>query len=198
MEDEEVRCKRKSEKKNDGCKGSLQPLSEWERKKQKILDDGVKSYYSARSIHKPAIRVNSSKGIHYVQYKDAYGNWNTIGKLSAKNLGTAFGMRMDDIDDHERKKWKAHGIRKGVITDLETEEEFDRASRDFQGKLDAYVKTFLDRRKLTRKKKKQMKALIRVMKPEVQRERREEAREEGTKRREEKVVDTTQEASTPT
>ena len=173
----------KTEENHGGCKDLIQP--EWEKKKEEILNPS--DYHRYRARYKPSIRINSSKGKYYVQYKNCWNQWDTIGELNPRNLGTAFGIFMDDIRKIEELRWKKTGIEKGALKSEEDEKEFDRASKDWQGKLDKTIEVSTARSARGRKRrKKQMKALRQVMTPEkdLKVPKREEEDQEEEKRNE--------------
>jgi hypothetical protein len=152
-----------SKEENDGsCKSSLQP-SEWEKEK-KFISDSAKTQ---RNFSRPGIRINTSKGKRYVQVKDIFGKWNTVGELNPRNLGTAFGIFMDGIEETENTRWKDHGIKKGAIKSFEDLREFKESSQDDEVKIKKTWEMFDKRLKANRKlRKKQFKALRKVMTPE--------------------------------
>jgi hypothetical protein len=111
------------------------------------------------------MRINGAKGHYYVQVKDATGRWETVGELNAKNLGLAFGMMMEDVNELEKIRVQAQGIKHGAIYDPDSLKEFEEAAKDREGRAENEIEMFRKSTAKTRKeRKKAMRKLVSKLK----------------------------------
>jgi hypothetical protein len=105
-----------SERNDVSCKATLQPT--------------LKKEYKSKGSW-PAMRINKSKGIEYVQVKGYYGNtWLTVGKASPENLGYARRIVEDLCSSRIRDTAKELGTNHGLLDTKEKRDAYDNTSEN--------------------------------------------------------------------
>jgi hypothetical protein len=121
----------------------------------------------------PAVRVNTSKGYSYSQFKGSNGKWETIGRLDEKSLSMAYSMMIEAYERQKQTEVKALAKKHGIIVDNlrdfhrfdshPSDKQLDEDMRTIQEYLDAQAKMSRDNMRRFRQYNKRTKKAMRKM-----------------------------------